>query len=160
MTATIKHTNPKALRSIYERMKTAGSRVVAVGYPAGYAQAYPDGTPVAEVAAQNVFGDPGMNIPARDFMSQARPGMMKWQKTISEKVNEQPLVTTQIEALLNTLGEKAVVAIKDAIINGTYKPLSEYTLEKRLERGNASDTPLIDTSHMIRSTTYVVRDKD
>jgi hypothetical protein len=156
MLKPFKRKHPNALKEIYETMQAAGTRVVAVGYPIGLAQAYPDGTPVAEVAAQNVFGDPP-KIPARDFMSQARPDMIRHQREVAEKNS---VVLGQTNTLLAALGEYAVGDIKRAIINGSYAPLADATIEARKEKGNKSTKPLIDTHHMIDSTIYVVRDKE
>jgi hypothetical protein len=157
MTATITHTHPNALKKVYERINAACQRVVAVGFPAGMCQAYPDGTQVAEVAAQNVFGDPSKHIPARDFMSQARPDIVRHQQEVAQK---NLTVMGQTNTLLAALGELAVKDIKKAITSGDYEPLSAYTIEKRREKGNRSVKPLIDTHHMIDSVIYVVRDKE
>jgi len=156
MTATITHTNPNALKKIYEQIGAACQRVVAVGFPSGMCQAYPDGTPVAEVAAQNVYGVPP-KIPARDFMSQARPDIARHQQEVAQKNS---IVFGQVNTLLAALGELAVKDIKRAITSGSYEPLAAYTIEKRREKGNRSVKPLIETGHMLRSTIYVVRDKE
>ncbi len=148
MSAKIVHKNPHALTDLMWYMNDATKRIAAVGFPASAQNAYPDGTPVAAVAAQNIFGDPGQNIPARDFMSQARPAIAQHQQKVAEKYS---IAKNQANTLLAALGEMAVSDIKSAIINGSYEPLAEYTLEKRLERGNKSQKPLIDTAHMIGS---------
>ena len=155
--ATIKRKNPNVIHKIYEQMKVDCQRIVAVGFPEGKAQAYPDGTPVASVAATQVYGDPGAHIPARDFMAAARPAIIKHQQKVAEKYHA---MNGFENILLASLGEYAVADIKNGIKRTNDPPLSEYTLEKRREKGNMDDKPLIDTHHMIDSVTYVVRNKE
>ena len=71
MSAVVRHKNPDALRSVYERLGRAAKREIAVGFPQGKTQAYPEtGAEVAEVAARHVFG---IGVPQRDFFAVAMP---------------------------------------------------------------------------------------
>jgi len=159
MTATVFHTQPKALRKVYQDLSGACDKVVAVGFPAEKQNAYPDGTPVASVAAVQVFGAPSQGIPSRDFMAAARSDIMRHQHEVAEKANSRSLSAAQIEALLNALGRKAQDDIKKGIKDTNDPPLSERTLASRKAKGNMDPKPLIDTHHMIDSVSYIVRRK-
>jgi hypothetical protein len=165
MTATIKHSKPKALHKIYENLAGACTRVVAVGFPQDKQNAYPDGTSVAMVAAVQVYGSPAQNIPARDFMGAARADIMRHQRQYAAKVQGVELSPAGIDTMLNGLGQEAVQDIKAAIINGGFQELSERTKEARdkkqkMPKGMGDYTPLIDTHHMYESVNFTVRDKD
>jgi hypothetical protein len=47
--------------------------------------------------------------------------------------------------------------IRQTITEITTPPLSEFTLEQRLERGNSSEKPLNDTGYMLATLTSVVQ---
>lgn len=165
MNATITHKNPGALKKVYETIQAASKRVVAVGFPRDKQNAYPDGTPVAMVAAIQVYGSPAQNIPSRDFMGQARPDMVRHQKEVAAKADGISVGQVELDALLTALGEFAVDDIKTTIKKGAYEPLKERTMAARdrkqgMKEGAGDYTPLIDTHHMIDSVTYSVRDKE
>src|SRR5574340_264552 len=65
----IKHKNPGVIDAIFKRQQEVAKKEVAVGYPKGKAQAYPDGESVIDVAAKNCFG---IGVPVRDFMALAK----------------------------------------------------------------------------------------
>lgn len=154
MTATIKQTNPNAIHKIYERMNHSGAKEVAVGFPAGMAQAYPDGTPVASVAAWNVYGVPQNNIPARDFMGLARQDIVTHQKEIVQKINGRQLTEEGTEKILTALGMLAQKDIQKAIVDLDTPPNDPKTIKRK-----GSSNPLIDTGHMLQSVTFVVRNR-
>lgn len=130
-------------------------KVIAVGFPRGKCQAYPDGTPVAEVAAAHVYG---MGVPVRDFMAYADPEIRKrttpYLQAVAEEINKPVPNQRVIDALMEAAGQEGAQAIKDAILEGEYTPNADATVEAK-----GSDKPLIDTTHMLNSATYVVRDK-
>jgi hypothetical protein len=174
MSATITRKNPNALREVIERIGRAAQKEIAVGFPKGKAQAYPDGTSVIDVAAWNVYGT--KSIPERNFMSLARRGIVK---------NCDPLLKDLAklqegrgaEALRNAIGEAGKSAIQDAITElndppNSTKPLGEWLagiLSEKLGRKitadmsyvdvKGSDNPLIWTGHLLSSVDYDVRDR-
>ena len=147
MSAIVKQKNPNAVKEIYAQLGKKATKEVAVGFPAGKAQAYPNGTPVATVAAIHVFG---MGVPQRDFMGLAIDGI---------KVKTQPILKAAMQAddpdkLLNAAGLAAQAEIQRAIIDLQDPPNADSTIEAK-----RSSNPLIDTAHMKNSVTYVVRKK-
>ena len=155
MTATVKHSNPNALKQVYERLGSASKREVAVGFPAGMANAYPDGTPVAQVAAWNVYGTE--NIPSRDFMGLARADIIRDQHTVVNKIKarRKPLSEEGVDMMLATLGHLAQKDIQKAIVDLDSPPNKPSTIKAK-----GSSNPLIDTGHMLQSVTFIVRDTE
>ena len=151
MAVEIKRKDKDALKKVYERLGALGKREVAVGYPAGKASAYPDGTAVAQVAAWNVFGTP--RIPKRDFFALAKDDIKKEALEIMKLVAVAQTEEKQ-EVLMNLAGEAATSALKQAITDLDSPPNAPSTIARK-----GSSNPLIDTAHMRDSTTYVVRDK-
>jgi len=172
MTATITHTNPNALKKVYERLSKAKGREVAVGFPAGMAQAYPDGTPVAQVAAWNVYGVPENNIPARDFMAFARVDIIRDLKAVVEKIRGKDLSDAGKDTFLKTLGQMAKQDIQKAIVDLNDPPNAPSTIARKLKKLSKKKIkmlekmgvpaggvkPLVDTGHMYQSVTFIVRD--
>ena len=122
--------------------------VAQVGFPSG--KNYPDGTSIAQVAAQNEFGAPAKRIPPRPFM---RPTIKQqqdnWSKQIAGGVKQVVLGKMTAFDVLFAVGDLAANDMK-AKIADIYSPaLSPYTIAKRLEKGNTSTKPLIDTSLML-----------
>lgn len=67
----------------------------------------------------------------------------------------------QAEIMLNRAGMVASQAAKQVITAGDQlTPLSERTLQARRSRGRTGTKPLYDTGQLLRSITYVVRDKN
>lgn len=65
------------------------------------------------------------------------------------------------EAMLNRAGTEAVNAARNVITAGDQlTPLAEATLRSRRSRGRSGTKPLYDTGQLLRSITYVVRDKN
>lgn len=151
--ASIRQKNPHALAGLLDKCKELAKRQIACGYPAGKAQAYPDGTPVASVAAAHVYGN---GVPVRNFMAYAKPGILHVTRPILAEAAKQVVQgdASAVDALQNAAGLAAVGEIKNAIVQGDYEPNSPVTIALK-----GSSKPLIDTSHMLQSTTYVVREK-
>jgi len=148
----IRHKNPGWTELLITRMKSVAQKEIAVGYPRGSA-AYPDGTLVAQVAYDNIEGN---GCPSRDFMSYADPGIEKDTRPIIKEIVRQNNKgnTAAVTALQEAAGMAGAQAIKNAILEGVYEPNAPITIARK-----GSDKPLVDTSHMINSTTYVVRGK-
>ena len=155
--AEIKRKNPLALQGVVVNFKKLASREIAVGFPAGECEAYPDGTSVAQVAASHVFG---VGVPQRDFMALAKGDIAEKTRPILEKIveissNRSGLGDAQkVDRLQNAAGMAAQSAIRQAIVDLDTPPNSPATIAAK-----GSDNPLIDTGHMKDSVTWVVRER-
>ncbi len=147
MSVTVRHRNPGSLKRAYRTMVGQTNREVAVGFPAGIAQAYPDGTPVAEVAASHVFG---LGVPKRDFMGLAKDEITHKTAPIIRAA----LSAENKEPLYEAAGLSAQTAIQRAIVALDEPPNSPATIAAK-----KSSNPLVDTGHMLESVTYVVRER-
>lgn len=118
---------------------------------------YPDGTPVAYVAAIQEFGYPEGNIPQRSFMrstvSEERDKYREHMKKYARQIISGKM--TPADALeriaLTSEGDirKKITKIQDP-------PLKESTLRSRRSRGNNSTKPLNDIGYMLSQLTSVV----
>lgn len=182
MSAVVQQKNPGWLKGLVGRYQTIADKEIALGFPKGKQQAYPDGTSVVEVAAQNVFGTD--TIPQRDFITYAQDGIKHSTEPIlgeiAKRLNDLKEEET-VSKLMEAAGMTGASAIQDAILEGDYAPNSSrpmghelrakvvkswnvnipegmsYKEAKKKFRG--SSKPLIDTSHMKNAVTYAVRDK-
>jgi len=110
---------------------------------------YPDGTPVALVAAVQEYGAPSRNIPPRPF----------FRTMIAEKSPEWPdaiaglLKTTDYDAekTMMQVGEGIKGQLQQSIVETNSPPLAEATIERK-----GSSKPLVDTGHMFNSVDYKV----
>jgi hypothetical protein len=143
----VENTHGEGLESLRKRLQALHG-TVSVGIPEGATE--PDGTSTALVAAANEFGVPG-HIPERPFL---RPGIENNQKEFSRMGSE--LIPAVAEGkisgaqALDLLGVAAVAKVKDEIVNGAHEPNAPSTIEKK-----GSDHPLIDTTQMLNSVTFV-----
>lgn len=149
----IKRKNPNAIKQVLDALQKVAEQEIAVGFPKEKAQAYPDGTSVAEVAAKHCFG---IGVPERNFMAYGEE-LISGDSTIKECLRgiargaNQPKV---VQALAEAAGQRAQSLIQQSILEGNWTPNAPATIAEK-----GSDKPLIDTSHMKNSVTYVVRDK-
>ena len=156
--STTTRKNPRGILNRLAAMSKLSEKEIAVGYPRGKAEAYPDGTPVAEVAAKNCYG---IGVPERNFMGLADE-LIKSDSTISSCMTEivkhsnEPIV---VAALAEAAGQRGAALVKQAITEGDWVPNSPVTIERKSKGHGGETRPLIDTSHMRNSATYVVRDK-
>jgi hypothetical protein len=148
--AKIVHKKPGALDSIVTKFKKATEKEIALGFPAGAAESYPDGTSVVEVAASHVFG---VGVPQRDFMAFAKDGIRDKAEPILRQIASLGDGDEKgISALQEAAGQAGQSAIRAAITELREPPNSPATIAAK-----GSDNPLIDTTHMRDSVTYVVR---
>lgn len=147
MPITVSHSNPTALQRAYLTMVDRTGKEVAVGFPSGQANAYPDGTQVTAVAAYHVYG---MGVPKRDFMGLAKDEIT--QKTAP--IITRALRSDNLDVLYEAAGLLAEASIKKAIVDLQDPPNAESTIAAK-----ESSNPLIDTGHLVQSVTYVVRDR-
>lgn len=150
MSAKITRRNPRAIDDNVKRLKKLRQKVVAVGFPKGKAQAYPDGTSVISVAKQHVFG---IGVPQRDFMALAMPDVAKRTKRVMRAIVKSKNVE-EATALQNAAGLLGQAAIQQAITDLDTPPNAPATIAAK-----GSSNPLIDTSHMKQAVTYVVRNR-
>lgn len=137
----------KALSEIAEKLGNGST--LRVGFLEG--ATYPDGELVPMVAAANEFGDPGMNRPARPYFR--RMIAMKspeWGNDISRIAMA---TSYDPRAFLPLMGEHIKSQLQESIREFTDPPLSPYTIKRK---GFAK--PLIETSHMLNSVDYDVKD--
>lgn len=147
MAVTIRRRNPTAVKSAYARKMKRTNKEVAVGFPAGKSQAYPDGTSLVQVAAAHVYGE---GVPKRDFMRLAADEITHKTGPIIRKA----LTAPNIEPLYEAAGLSAQGSIQNAIVALQEPPNSPVTVAAK-----GFNNPLIETSHMLQSVTYVVRDR-
>ncbi len=145
--------NPGWINGLLKRYQSISEKVIAVGFPAGKCQAYPDGEEVAQVAYDNVNG---IGCPVRDFMAYADYGIRKSTAPLLSAIAQQTNLgnNNAVDALQEAAGLAGAQAIKSAIIEGDYIPNSPVTIAKK-----GSSKPLIDTGHLVQTATYAVRNK-
>lgn len=122
-------------------------------------------TPVAFVAAQNEYGNPEKNIPARPFMRPTIFNQQKeWKRLADQSARKILKGEYTVSQALDRIGQQAVGDIKKTISQLWYPPLSPVTIALRLERksdrktiGNL-DKPLIDTGVMYETIINIVED--
>ncbi|MCC7579585.1 hypothetical protein H8V75_11680 [Enterobacter roggenkampii] len=114
---------------------------------------YPDGTPVAMVAATNEYGNPANNQPPRPFFRNAiAEHESEWLDAISRGLEK----GVPIDDVLAVVGKRAVGDVVQSIATLMDPPLSPATVASRKSKGNASTKPLVDTKVMIRDVHYEV----
>lgn len=124
---------------------------------------YPDGTPVAYVAAIQEFGHAEGNILSRPFFRnaiKAREGV--WIQTMRRLVLAATEGRLTGEQALNQMGLMQAGDVKDSITDGQYAPLKQSTLDAKQRKKRTpgvSDKPLIDTARMLQSVKHAVEAK-
>lgn len=138
------------------------ARTVRVGFLEN--ATYPDGTPVAMIAAIQNFGAPRAGIPPRPFFSNMiRAKKAEWPKAIAGllKANKYDAAKT-----LKLTGEAVSGQLRQSIADTNSPPLAPYTLARRGVPGMVYDPadpktfrakPLVDTGHMLGSVDYEVQ---
>jgi hypothetical protein len=150
------------LEIILNNKKLSG-KVGKVGWFQG--AKYPNGTPVALIAAIQEKGYEPKNIPARPFM---RPTIDQYQVTWKKIAFNGSLKILKneytIENVLDLIGQKAVGQIRKTIANIYTPALKATTIANRLRKysdktliGNLYK-PLIDTKHMYNTLINIVED--
>jgi hypothetical protein len=127
--------------------KLAKPASLRVGFLQG--ATYPDGKPVAMIAAIQEYGAPGAGIPPRPF----------FRNMIAEKSSEWPkgvgdlLVATKgdVEQTLEVTGAAIAGQLRQSIIDLWEPPLAPSTIARK-----GFDKPLIDTGHMLKSIDHEV----
>lgn len=150
--------NLTKLRALYREL---GRKQIKVGFFEH--SHYPDGTPIAYVAAIHELGYPAGGIPPRPFF---RPAMAEHQheyadltaRAVAAAVRE----TISLQNGLSQIGAKAAGDVQLAIQSVTTPPLKSATIAaraRRHSRGMASAKPLVDSGQMLQAVNYVVENK-
>lgn len=127
------------LADIARRLAQPG--VLKVGFLEG--ATYPDGTPVALVAAVQNFGAPSRGIPPRPFFSNmVAEKQSEWGPALGALLAK----GYSVEDALNLLGEGIVGQLQQSIVDTNDPPLAASTVKAK-----GFDTPLIDDSIMINA---------
>ena len=127
--------------------KLDGAQEVRVGFLEG--ATYPDGTPVATVAAANEFGRPDKGQPPRPFFRQTiEQNSPNWGRQIGKllKAND-----SDSAAALEAMGSVIKGQLQRSINQFTSPPLAPSTIAAK-----GFDKPLILTAHMLRSVDFEV----
>ena len=137
-------------RTVFDGIRSALKMEVLVGIPDSSADRAPspgEKNPPnnALVGYWNEFGVPEKNIPARPFLV---PGVMSIQGEIVATLTQGivGVLSKQSGAYdkaLNAVGLMAQVAVKQQILNGTFAPLSDRTIEARARRRHADTGKLV-----------------
>lgn len=127
--------------------KVTAKEKVRVGFLEG--ATYPDGTPVALVAAVQNFGAPKVGIPPRPFFS----NMVKDETPRLGKVTAAALQATDYQAgeALKMIGEHVAGALRQSVVDTNSPPLKPATIARK-----GFSKPLVDTGHMLNSVDYEV----
>lgn len=110
---------------------------------------YPDGKPVAMIAAIQDFGAPGVGIPPRPFFRNMIANKRgEWPKAIADllKANDYDAKKT-----LEIAGQAIAGQLRQSIINTNEPPLAASTIARK-----GSAKPLVDTGHMLNSVDFEV----
>ena len=133
----------RALADIARGLHHGGA--LKVGFLSG--ATYPDGTPVAMVAAIHNYGAPARNIPPRphgsNMVAKYSPGWAAEIRTQLKATNYDARTT------MNRMGALIKGQWQQSIRDGPFLPLAPATIKAK-----GFSQPLIDTSHMINSVAY------
>lgn len=140
------------VQGLLQRIQDLGQPKVYIGIPSSN-NAREGESNNATIAAIHELGAPSRNIPARPFL------------ILTMETNAKKYVMLMAQGFKTALENKAsadevyekigVVAsddVKDYIVNGSFTPLSQKTIDAK-----GSSKPLIDTSEMRNSIHYKVR---
>lgn len=110
---------------------------------------YPNGTPVAMIAAIQNFGAPAAGIPPRPFFSNmVAEKSGEWPQAIAALLPSNDFNVTKV---LSLAGAAIAGQLRESITNTNDPPLAPATIKRK---GFAK--PLIDTSQMINSVDFEV----
>ena len=114
---------------------------------------YPDGTPVAMIAAIHEYGAPSRNIPSRPFFRQMiRKNAKDWPDTLAKLLVANDLRT---DIALDQMGFKIKDQLQQEIFDFVGVPLKPATIVRK-----GFDKQLVDTGHMANSVDFEVETKE
>ena len=148
--ALVKFKGGQKLLAVLKEMEARANSAkdVSVGFMDG--ATYPDGTSVAMVAAIQNFGAPAAHIPARPFFS----GMVAkrsptWGTELGKILK---LTKFDADSSLQLMGNRIGNQLQASIRETDSPPLAPSTIKQK-----GFSKPLIDTSHMLNSVEYEVK---
>lgn len=145
--------NDKVMDALDNISSSLTDKQLKVGFIDG--ATYPDGTPVAMVAATNEYGNPANNQPPRPFFRNAIANHeTEWSEAIAKGLAK----GFEVEQVLSVVGERIAGDVVESIATLMDPPLSAATIASRKSKGNDSTKPLVDTKVMIRDVHYEVSD--
>ncbi len=151
----MQQSNPNSLKTLQLHLKELAAVQAKAGWLGG--KNYPDGTPVAMIAAQNEFGNPAKNIPPRPTVRPAVTENQKnWEALAAQGANRilaGKAIARDVMEAIGQAAENAIVRNYAAITTPALKPA---TLAARRRRGNGSDKVLNDTGLAFATITSVV----
>lgn len=128
------------MAKIAARIKKTG--MVRVGFLEG--STYPDGTPVAMIAAIQNFGAPAMGIPPRPFFSNMIAAKSaNWGPSLARILQN---TGYDVPKSLGQLGKGIAGQLRQSIVDTNEPPLAPATIAAK-----GFEKPLVDTSHMLNS---------
>lgn len=126
--------------------KVANGGAVRVGFLEG--ATYPDGTPVAEIAAIQNYGAPAANIPARPFFTRmVNVESGGWGAKLARILEKNDYDGDKSLALM---GQGIAGQLRQAIVDMNDPPLKPETIRRKGGTETAAK-PLVDTGHMLAS---------
>lgn len=112
---------------------------------------YPNGTPVALIAAVQNFGAPSRGIPPRPFFTNmVKEHQNEWAPQAAQLLRQNKY---DVKKTLMVLGEAIAGQLRQSIVDTNEPPLAPATVARK-----GFEKPLIDTGHMINSVDYEVKD--
>lgn len=127
------------------------SKQLKVGFIDG--ATYPDGTPVAMVAATNEYGRPENNQPPRPFFRNAiAEHESEWTDAIARGIR----AGYPVDQVLEVVGAQIQGDVQESIAQLMAPPLAASTIAARKSKGNNSTKPIVDTKVMIGDVNYEV----
>ncbi|QPF81672.1 hypothetical protein IC762_17765 [Bradyrhizobium genosp. L] len=111
---------------------------------------YPDGTPVAMVAAIQEFGAPSINIPPRPFFrNMIADKSSEWPKAVGDLLKSNDF---DAEQTMGQAGEGIAGQLRQSVVDTNSPPNAASTIERK-----GASKPLVDTGHMLASIDYEVK---
>lgn len=133
------------MQKIADRIKKSGT--LRVGFLEN--ATYPDGTPVAMVAAVQNFGAPAMGIPPRPFFSNMiAEKAVNWGPQLARILHARHY---DVEKSLELLAMGIAGQLRKSIVDTNAPPLAPATIAAK-----GHEKPLVDTGHMLQSVGYEV----
>ena len=133
----------RRLNEIAKKVEKASK--VRVGFLEG--ATYPDGKPVAMIAAIQEFGAPSRGIPPRPFFRNMVSGhSAEWPEQIAAQL---PANGYDAEKTLGQMGAVIAGELRQSIVDTNDPPLKPATVERK-----GFDKPLVDTGHMLNSIDF------
>lgn len=139
-------------------VKSMGSGSVEVGFMED--ATYPDGTPVAQVAALNEFGSIHRSEDAKGiFTLNVTPARPFFRNMIAKESPTWPRKMGALAKATNYDGPKVLALMGEDIDGALKQSINDFTDPSNAEstiKKKGFDKPLIDTAHMVNSTAYKV----